>query len=291
MKKVVITGSNGQLGWELQQQIPDNVEVYPLSRQQLDVSDSDAVDRVLSDIKPTAIINAAAYTAVDQAESDQQNAQNINTKAVEYLVDYCTVHKTFLVQVSTDFIFDGNHHSPIDTEAKPNPLSVYGKTKYEAERAITSCLDPDQFAIIRTAWVYSCHGGNFVKSMLRLMKDKPQLGIVSDQIGTPTWAKSLASICWQSSLDAISGVYHWTDAGVASWYDFAVAIQRIGLEQGLLERSIPIHAIKAQAYPTPAQRPAFSYLDKQKTLQNFKIEHHIHWQDQLVEMMRTLEIN
>lgn len=289
MAKVVITGANGQLGWELQQTAPSDHILFPLSRQELDITSAQDVADTLARIQPDYIINAAAYTAVDNAEKEPDQAKAINVDAVKYLAEYCRNSGAQLIQISTDFVFDGSQNTPIGTDAVAAPLSVYGQTKYDAEQMLISEFSDVKHAIIRTAWVYSTHGNNFVKSMLRLMAEKPQLGIVSDQIGTPTWAKGLAELCWQAIDKQITGVYHWTDAGVASWYDFAVAIQNIAVELGMLDKKTPISAIKATAYPTPATRPAFSYLDKTKTIDTFALEQHTHWQDQLKQMLKELK--
>lgn len=201
-----------------------------------------------------------------------------------------------MIHVSTDFVFDGSKTTPYQPEDSTNPINVYGASKLAGERKVSDILG-QQATIIRTAWVYSVNGNNFVKTMLRLMAEKEQLGIVYDQVGTPTWAKGLAEMIWAlvSSRAANSHlvsqkeptVLHWTDAGVCSWYDFAVAIQELAIEKGMLDKSIPIRPIPASAYPTPAKRPSFSVIDK-STAEKISGVDTIHWRSQLSLMMDEL---
>lgn len=285
MNKVIITGA-GQLAWELKRTCPSDVELVPLAREQLDISNAEQVAAAFREHQPNALINAAAYTAVDKAESDIGTARAVNTDGPKFLAEQCRNHGCYLLHVSTDFVFDGTASRPYSEAHEKQPIGVYGQTKADGEDAITQALEND-WAIIRTAWVYSSHGNNFVKTMLRLMADKPALSVVGDQVGTPTWAKGLALTCWAAVSDKAQGVFHWTDAGVASWYDFAVAIQRIGLEKGLLSNKIPVSSIPTEAYPTPAKRPSYSVLDKRKILDALPIEA-AHWQTQLDAMMAEL---
>ncbi len=285
MTKVLVTGS-GQLAWELQRTCPGDIEFIGLSRADLDISQSDSVVDCMQRIRPDAVINAAAYTAVDKAESDVDAATAANTNGPQYLAEQCEAVGAYFLHISTDFVFDGSSNIPYLPDTNKKPLGVYGETKAAGEVAIARNMK-DHWAVIRTAWVYSAHGNNFVKTMLRLMADKPQLGVVGDQIGTPTWAKGLALACWAAVDTKIEGLYHWTDSGVASWYDFAIAIQRIGIEQGLLKEPIPIKSIATEDYPTPAQRPSYSVLDKKKILNALPIST-VHWEEQLRSMMAEL---
>ena len=282
--KVLITGSNGQLGWELQRTCPDNIEVMCLPRTELDITDQDSVISAFEQYQPDAVINAAAYTAVDKAETDRDAAFLVNETGSKNLAFACAKTGCYLLQISTDFVFDGTANRPYSASAATSPLGVYGESKRAGEEAIATELDSG-WAVIRTAWVYSVHGGNFVKSMLNLMSNKPALGIISDQVGTPTWAKGLALVSWQAVQAKIEGYYHWTDAGVASWYDFAVAIQREALALGLLDAAIPVNAIATEDYPTPASRPSYSVLDKSALLAALPDIEHKHWQSQLAEML------
>ncbi|MCC4801057.1 dTDP-4-dehydrorhamnose reductase [Enterovibrio norvegicus] len=311
MNKVLITGDGGQLAWELGQTCPETISAVSLTAEQLDITDHTAVFAVIAKEQPKFVINAAAYTAVDKAETDQETAYAVNDKGSENLALACKEHNVTLVHVSTDFVFDGSKTTPYQPTDTTNPLNVYGASKLAGDLKVAEILGA-QATIIRTAWVYSAHGNNFVKTMLRLMAEKEQLGIVGDQVGTPTWAKGLAKMIWAKieaqgtsdknqgksdileplseatlSLASAATLLHWTDAGVASWYDFAVAIQELGIEKGLLEKAIPVRPIPASAYPTPAVRPSFSVIDKTTAEQASGVET-IHWRKQLSAMMDEL---
>ena len=286
--KVIVTGSNGQLAWELKKTCPHSVELVSLSRTDLDISNSEQVDAVIQQHQPSVVINAAAYTAVDKAETDQEGAQQVNEKGAENLAAACEKYGVYLLHISTDFVFDGCASLPYQPDSDTNPLGVYGATKLAGEAAVKKTMRGN-WAIIRTAWVYSAHGGNFVKSMLRLMSEKPALGIVADQIGTPTWAEGLARVCWSMIEEKVEGLYHWTDAGVASWYDFAVAIQKAALSKGILAQAIPVNPIKSHEFPTPAKRPSYSVLDKSAIIEKLPNVEMKHWQDQLDVMLDELK--
>jgi dTDP-4-dehydrorhamnose reductase len=192
-----------------------------------------------------------------------------------------------MVHISTDFVFDGHADKPWSPDDAPAPVSVYGKTKLAGELAVRKQL-PDAL-IIRTGWVYSCFGNNFVKTMLRLMAEREELKVVDDQIGTPTWAKGLASMVWAGAQRDLSGLYHWSDDGACSWYDFSVAISEEARELGLLpEKELRILPIPGAEYPTPAARPAYSVLDKSASWRDFAIEG-IHWRTQLRAMLAQLK--
>lgn len=288
--KLLVTGAGGQLAWELQRLLDGNTlasDVQFFSRETLDISDTEAVEKTIALLQPDAVINTAAYTAVDRAEQEIELASNVNALGAQNLASSCAKHGVYLLHISTDFVFSGVGGRPKAPDASREPLSVYGRTKAEGEIAIASTMQKD-WAIIRTAWVYSSHGANFVKSMLRLMAEKPALGIVSDQVGSPTWAKGLAEVCMAVLQEKLQGIYHWTDAGVASWYDFAVAIQELALDKGLLSQSIPINPIATEDYPTPAERPAFSVLDKFSSYSSLPNIPRVHWRQQLSAMLDEL---
>jgi dTDP-4-dehydrorhamnose reductase len=254
---------------------------------QVDLGDQANISNVIDTIKPDYVINAAAYTAVDKAETEPETAKRINAYGVEILAKAIAAINGSLVHVSTDFVFDGDHGCPYEPEDACTPLGIYGLTKFQGETAVRNIL-PDRALIIRTAWLYSSHGANFVKTMLRLMGERESLNVVDDQIGTPTWAHGLAITIWQGISKNLTGLYHWTDAGVASWYDFALAIRDEALACGLLEEAIPpVNPISAAAYPTPAKRPPFSVLDKRSTWQDFAIRP-VHWREQLRSMLKEL---
>jgi dTDP-4-dehydrorhamnose reductase len=285
--KVLITGKGGQLAWELEQLAPETYDVISVGIDELDITDESKVADFIAANKPDLVINAAAYTAVDQAETDSELAYAVNELGVKYLARACKEIAARILHVSTDFVFDGTSTTPYQTDAQPNPLGVYGASKLAGDTALQEIL-PEASVIVRTAWVYSVNGNNFVKSMLRLMQEKPQLGIIYDQVGTPTWAKGLAQWLWCiAGKPEVTGVYHWTDAGVASWYDFAIAIQELGIEKGLLDKSIPVLPIPTIAYPTPAKRPAFSVIDKTSAEEVSGLQT-IHWRKQLSAMMDGL---
>ena len=281
---IAVIGKNGQLATELSRL--SGAEVVLLEREEIDITYLESVRVVLTDLEPTSIINAAAYTAVDKAESDEANARLINATAVEHLATVAKELAIPLVHVSTDYVFNGDKGSPYLPDDEYEPLGVYGQTKAEGEQAI-SRIYPEGSCILRTSWVYSSHGNNFVKTMLRLMAEKPQLGVIDDQIGSPTWAKGLARACVEAASQRTAGIYHWSDEGVCSWYDFAIAIQQLGLEKGLLEQAVPVKPIPSSAYPTPAKRPHYSVLDKTLTRETFTSPLN-HWREQLSAMMDEL---
>ncbi len=192
-----------------------------------------------------------------------------------------------LIHISTDFIFNGKGYHPYKPDDNPNPISVYGLSKLKGEKAVLKILK-DNSLIIRTAWLYSSHGANFVKTMLSLMKDKKDLTIIDEQIGTPTWANGLANTIWMAIEKKISGVHHWTDAGIASWYDFANAIHEEALHEGLLKKPVTILPVPTSHYPTPAQRPMYSVLDKTSFWELLDIKP-IHWRTQLRSMLKDLK--
>jgi len=285
-KTVLITGAAGQLGYELQRTAPDNVNLLVATRDQLDISNAASVNAYVEKHKPDAIINAAAYTAVDKAEEEQDLAAGINATGAKNLAQAAADHEIKLLQVSTDFVFSGDAYSPISPDTKCAPQGYYGQSKLDGELAIQEILGEKAY-IVRTAWLYSAHGNNFVKTMLRLMSDRPELGVIADQIGSPTWAHGLAESLWQAlEVDAV-GLHHWSDAGVASWYDFAQAIMEEGEALGLLDKQITLKPLTTADYPTPASRPAYSVLDKTQTWAALGVAGE-HWRVALRKMMNEL---
>lgn len=258
--KALITGANGQLGWSLQQTAPAGAELICTDVAELDICDADAVEAFVAQHKPNLILNAAAHTAVDKAESEEALALRINAEAVGNLAAAAHAHNARLVHVSTDFVFDGVSGVPYKPSDAPAPVSAYGRTKLAGEQAAGA-----DALIVRTAWVYAPKGNNFVRTMLRLMAERDEVRVVADQIGTPTYAPDLAAALWALSAKCITGIHHYTDSGAASWYDFAVAIQDEACALGLLSRAVPILPINTSDYPTPATRPHFSVLDKTST--------------------------
>jgi dTDP-4-dehydrorhamnose reductase len=286
--KILITGAGGQLAWELQRSAPSGYQVTCLPRSQLDIADPTAVAQCFAQILPDAVINAAAYTAVDKAETDRDRAMAVNARGVGYLAQASECHGSYMLHISTDFVFDGRGNQPYGPADKVNPLGVYGASKLAGERELAATMGA-RWSLVRTSWVYSSHGANFVKTMLKMMREKSELRIVSDQIGTPTWAAGLASVCWRALGAGLKGKYHWSDAGVASWYDFAIAIQWLALDKGLLQRRIPIIPIRTSDYPTAALRPAYSVLDKSDLLEALPSLQLQHWLLQLSDMLDELK--
>jgi dTDP-4-dehydrorhamnose reductase len=284
--KVLLTGKDGQLGKALQNTRPDHITLVCASRNTVDISDQRAVQRWIFDHGPDALINAAAYTAVDLAETEVEQARAVNVEGPRNLGKCAKELGIPVLHFSTDFVFDGARGTPYQPDDAVNPLSVYGHTKYQGERAL---LDESKGlgTVIRTAWVYDGEGKNFVTSMLKLMREKPSLNIVSDQVGTPTCALGLATAAWRVLERELSGVLHWTDAGVASWYDFAVAIQELALANGILDRRIPVNPILTVDFPTPAERPKMSVLDKTSTWAALDWTS-VHWQVNLGKLLQRL---
>lgn len=260
--KILLTGANGQLGWELQRTAPSGITLAACGSGELDITDGQAVARAVTAHAPNVIINAAAYTAVDKAEEEAERAFLVNGQGAANLAQAARDGGRRLIHISTDFIFDGRQSSPYRPGDRPNPLGIYGKSKLSGEEQILAITKGKDTAIIRTAWIYSSHGHNFVKTILRLLGEREALAVIDDQIGTPTWAKGLAQAVWAVALQGIDGVHHWTDAGVASWYDFAVAIMEEATSLGLLDNQPTIRPIPASDYPLPAPRPPYSVLDK-----------------------------
>ena len=262
--RVLLAGGSGQLGRELQRCLPAGTELLALGSQELDIRKAEAVAARVDGFRPQVVINAAAYTAVDRAENEQEAAFGVNGQGAANLAQAARSVGAYCLQVSTDFVFDGAQSRPYLPTDRTNPLGVYGASKLAGEQLMLAAY-PEGGAVVRTAWLYSAFGNNFVTTMLRLMGERDSLGVVADQVGTPTWGRGLAEALWQMCCVQPKGIYHWTDAGVASWYDFALAIQEEGLDGGLLNREIPILPINTVDYPTPARRPAYSVLDKTGT--------------------------
>lgn len=286
-QKVLVVGAGGQLGQELQRTVPPDVECLPMTRAQLDIADGSEVAACLSGSAPQLVINAAAYTAVDKAESEPEAAHRGNAEGPAMLAESCARQGIRLIHISTDFVFDGASSQPYKPEAVTSPLGEYGRSKLAGEIAVKNALP--KALLLRTGWVYSSFGGNFVKTMLRLMGERDELGVVVDQVGTPTWARGLAEAVWAAAAKPeLEGTYHWSDAGVCSWYDFATAICEEGLALGLLSRPVKLRPITAAEYPTPAERPAYSVLDKTKSWRDFALEG-AHWRGQLRAMLKDFK--
>lgn len=278
---ILITGCNGQLGNEIQllEKQDNQHQWFNTDVKDLDVTDKDATERFVEEHEINGIVNCAAYTAVDKAESNEDLAHKLNAVAPAYLATAVGKSNGWMIQVSTDYVFDGTHHTPYTEEDTPCPNSVYGSTKLKGELAVKKYCP--QSVIIRTAWLYSPHGNNFVKTMIKLGKEKPELGVIFDQIGTPTCAGDLAqAIMTIIQKGIIPGIYHFTNEGIISWYDFTKAIHRIA---GITTCHVkPLHTAE---YPTAATRPAYSVLDKTKIKKTFGIEIP-YWEESLSKMIK-----
>lgn len=277
--KIVITGASGQLGSELRELLlGSEKECYFLDRKQLPLDQTELIQDILGMYQPDLIIHAGAYTAVDQAEDEPGLANLVNHLACEEIAQYCRLHGAKLIAVSTDYVFDGNSAVPLKEDAPTGPVNVYGQTKLAGERAIQKwCAEA---IIIRTSWVYSSFGKNFVKTMCRLMAERDEVRVIDDQIGSPTYAADLAKAILKiaDSPNWQAGIYHYSNEGEISWYDFAVAIRDI--------RSFDckVTPIPTTAYPTPAKRPQYSLLDKAKIKAAYAVEVP-DWKSSLMRML------
>ena len=288
--KVMITGATGQLGLALQRSAPEAIAGQPLQwcavgRAELDLADAAACRAAVAAFQPDWLINAGAYTAVDQAESEPELAQAVNAGAPQAFAEALQASGGRLLQVSTDFVFNGRQGSPYRSEQPLDPLGVYGASKAAGEAAAAALLDPERLCILRTSWVYGPVGRNFLLTMLRLQGERDQLGVVADQVGCPTSTAGLAQACWAVLERGVSGIHHWSDAGAASWYDFAVAIGELAQEAGLLSRAARVNPITTADYPTPAQRPGYSLLDCTATRAALALPP-THWRTALQQVIR-----
>lgn len=277
--RVLITGANGQLGGALQRTAPAEADINAIDVDDVDLTDEAMLRARLAVEAPDIIINAAAYTAVDKAEEDEATARAINSGAVAIMAKAMAETGGKLVHVSTDFVFDGQSSTAYRPSDERAPISAYGRTKAEGEDHLGA-----SDLLVRTAWVYEAGGANFVRTMIRLMNERDELGIVSDQIGSPTWATGLAQVIWGLIAKGESGTFHHSDAGVASWYDFAVAIAEEASAIGLLNTACTIKPITTADYPTPASRPAFSLLDCRATRETLGADP-VHWRTNLRLML------
>ncbi len=281
MSNILVTGSSGQLGSEIKELSPEYHDSFTFTdRTSLDITDKEALDHIIEKENIDTIINCAAYTAVDKAESDEANADKINHKAVKNLAKIAKEKEIKLIHISTDYVFDGKHYKPYVENDQTNPNGIYGKTKLAGEQAIQE-VAPKNTIMIRTSWVYSSYGKNFVKTMLNLGKTKEKLTVINDQVGTPTYARDLA----KAILDIIPQIdndkpeiYHYSNEGVLSWYDFAKEIMKMA------KLACEIAPIATKDYPTPATRPHFSLLNKSKIKERYNVEVPF-WKDSLYDCL------
>lgn len=292
---ILVSGKNGQLGKELQ----DIASSHPkfqfifFDKEELNIADEQAMENIFQKYTPSFFINCAAYTAVDKAETEQEKSYKINAEAVGNIAKQCHQFKTKLIHVSTDYVFDGKGEKPYKDDDETNPVNYYGYTKLKGEElALRNNKDT---IIIRTSWVYSKYGNNFVKTILRLMNERKEINVVNDQFGSPTYAKDLAQAIVeivncenvneahipQLTAHSSNGIYHFSNAGIISWYDFAVAIKE------LKQLDCTVNPIPTSAYPTPAKRPAYSGIDKTKITDTFHIQIK-NWRESLQDCLKLL---
>ena len=288
MTKVLLTGRDGQLGQELLATVPAGIELVATGRSDLDLADPEACRAAVERHAPDWVLNAGAYTAVDRAESEPDLAHAVNAGAPGAFANALASGGGRLLQVSTDFVFQGDQGHPYAPEQPMRPLGVYGASKAAGEEAARAALPADRLCILRTSWVYGPVGRNFCLTMLRLHAARAAAGeplaVVADQVGCPTATPGLAAACWAAIDRGVSGLHHWSDAGAASWYDFAVAIGELGLQQGLLREPAQVEPIATSDYPTPAQRPSYSLLDCRATRTALGLRA-LHWRSALAAVI------
>lgn len=287
--RVLLTGAAGQLGQAVLASAPAliagrAVQLIPCTRQELDLTDPEACRQTVLQHRPDWVLNAAAYTAVDRAEAEAELAHAVNAAAPAAMAEALAESGGRLLQLSTDFVFDGRAGTPYRPDDPVAPLSVYGASKAAGEQAVMAQLPPAQWCILRTSWVYGPVGSNFLRTMLRLHRQREQIAVVADQVGCPTATAGLAGACWRVIERGVSGIHHWSDAGVASWYDFALAIGELGLGAGLLDRAAVVQPITTAEYPTPAHRPSYSLLDCTNTRSTLGLPP-LHWRTALAQVL------
>lgn len=283
-----MTGAGGQVASALVKLKPAPTELTALGRAELDIGDPAAVSRAVAAAKPDVIVNAAAYTAVDKAESEPALALRVNGEGPGHLAEAARRQGARLLHISTDFVFDGKATQAYRPDAPTAPLGIYGQSKLEGETRVLEATHGEAL-VLRTAWVYAAQGHNFVRTMLRLMAERGSVKVVRDQLGSPTWASSVAEALWAAvRVPGFKGVHHWTDAGTVSWYDFALAIAAEAETLGLLGKPVEVLPITTAEYPTPARRPAYSVLDRSSTEQALGL-HPVPWRENLKKMLRELK--
>ena len=288
--KVLLTGAAGQLGQALRASCPPDLELIATSRDELDLSKQEACMAAVERHRPDWVLNAGAYTAVDRAEEEPDLAHAVNGGAPRAFAEAIRQQGGRLLQLSTDFVFNGRQGSPYRVEQPRDPLGVYGASKARGEEAIEAVLgDNGQATVLRTSWVMGPVGRNFALTMLRLHRERDQLGVVADQVGCPSSTLNLAAACWRviSSRAEHPPVLHWCDAGAASWYDVSVAVGELAAELGLIDRPASVRPIRTEDYPTPAQRPAYSLLDCCSSREQLELDGE-HWRQALRAVLSAI---
>ena len=296
--KILITGSSGQLGKSLNLRKPKNLEILNPNRDNFDLSKDSQISNYILKNNPDWVINCGAYTNVEKAESEKELAFQINSYSVKTISETLLKTKGKLIQISTDFVFNGKSNIPYKPNDSTSPLNVYGLSKYKGEQYIKEIINkPNKAIVLRTSWLMSNYGNNFAKKILKLHQKKEILNVVSDQIGSPTSALNLANICWQiimkhNSLSSDIGmnvpILHYSDSGIASWYDVAIAVGEIGIETGLLKKMAEVNPVKSDTYISKAKRPSFSVLDSNKIKKLLKTKS-IHWRKSMIEFFALID--
>jgi dTDP-4-dehydrorhamnose reductase len=289
--KVLITGCGGQLGQALLAGAPPEVMAIPTTRAELDLADPAACRAAVERHQPHWVLNAGAFTAVDRAESEPELATRVNAGAPAAFAAALAASGGRLLQISTDFVFNGAQGRPYQPHQPRDPLGVYGASKAEGERRVAERLPEGRYCLLRTSWVYGPVGHNFCLTMLRLHRQKAAagqpLGVIADQVGCPTATHTLAAACWRAIQRRVGGIHHWSDAGAASWYDFAVAIGELAVAQGVLPAAAEVMPLGTEDYPTPARRPSYSLLDCRATRQAIELPAR-HWRATLAEVLARI---
>jgi dTDP-4-dehydrorhamnose reductase len=289
--KVLITGCGGQLAQALLADVPPEITAIPTTRAELDLADPAACRAAVEHYRPHWVLNAGAYTAVDRAESEPELAMRVNAAAPEAFAAALADSGGQLLQISTDFVFNGTQGFPYQPHQPRDPLGAYGASKAEGERRVAEQLPEGQYCLLRTSWVYGPVGHNFCLTMLRLHRQKAAagqpLGVIADQVGCPTATHSLAAACWRVIQRRVGGLHHWSDAGAASWYDFAVAIGELAVARGVLPAAAEVRPLGTEDYPTPARRPSYSLLDCRATRRALALPGR-HWRATLAEVLARI---
>ena len=277
--KVLVTGANGQLGYDVIKRLEEKkIEYLGTDRDTLDITKEDDVKRVIRDYRPDVIVHCAAYTAVDKAEDERELCYAVNVLGTRYIAKACKEIDAKMIYISTDYVFDGEGDTPFEVTDKPNPINYYGKTKYEGELEVQKLID--KYFIVRISWVFGSNGNNFVKTMLRLGKERDEISVVADQVGSPTYTYDLSKLLVEMIETDKYGIYHATNEGYCSWYEFACEIfKQAGMD-------VKVNPIKTEEYPTRAMRPKNSRLDKIKN-NDSKITHLRTWQEALNTMINN----
>lgn len=296
--RILLTGSTGQLGTSLKNNVPDHIDLLSFSKKELDLVNQRDCREIIKEIKPDWVINAAAYTQVDNAEIEKEESLSINGNAPKIFAEELLKTGGKIIQLSTDYVFNGEQNKPYKGNQKRDPVNHYGFTKLFGEKAVENILGKsNQGIILRTSWLMSPFGNNFVKTLVRLLSERDEISVVSDQIGCFTSTKTLSKACWLI-IDKFSSrnssrfphILHWADEGITSWYQIAKSIQRFGLELGILRQQKKILPIQSIKYPTKAKRPLYSVLDCKNTYKLLDTKPK-HWEQSLYEIMETLSKN